>query len=226
MFSIPPRLALAAGTLTLSLGAQAAGYQAHVVDGQGEPLADAVVTLQGPGRGLAQPSAVMDQRDKQYFPRVLAVHTGTAVSFPNHDNIRHQVYSFSPAKRFELRLYEGTPTAPVVFDKAGLAVLGCNIHDWMLGYVYVTDAPWFGVTDRHGNVQFDDLPTGQYSVVLWHPRSANAAPQPQPAVQIADKGVTLDYRLSLAPLAAGTPRTPTPSAFGDAFSKAARETEQ
>ena len=78
--------------------------------------------------------------------------SGTSVAFPNSDNIRHHVYSFSLAKRFELRLYQGTQSAPVVFDSPGVVVLGCNIHDWMVGYIYVTDDSRFAVSDEHGRV--------------------------------------------------------------------------
>ena len=125
------------------------------------PVSDAVVTLQGPvGAPVGTLKANMDQRGQKFAPHVLAVHTGTQVRFPNSDNIRHQVYSFSAAKRFELRLYEGTPTDPLLFDKPGVVVLGCNIHDWMLGYIYVTDDPRFGVSDAQGHVRLDDLPAG------------------------------------------------------------------
>ncbi len=94
----------------------AADLQAEIVDQQGKPLVGAVLTLQGNASSVAYNlKADMDQRDKQYVPHVLAVHTGTQVKFPNSDNIRHQVYSFSQPKRFELRLYEGTPSDPVLF---------------------------------------------------------------------------------------------------------------
>ena len=95
---------------------------------------------------------------------------GTAVTFPNRDNIRHHVYSFSPAKRFELPLYSGTPAAPVVFDKPGAVVLGCNIHDWMLGYVYVLPTPYFARTGEDGKGRIGDVPAGAYEARVWHPR--------------------------------------------------------
>ena len=98
------------------------------------------------------------------------VRTGTAVSFPNNDDIRHHVYSFSEAKKFELPLYKGVPAEPVVFDQAGTVVLGCNIHDWMLAYVYVVDTPWRLVTDEKGAGVLDDLPAGRYRVDVLHPR--------------------------------------------------------
>ena len=94
----------------------------------------------------------------------------TAVTFPNHDDVRHQVYSFSPAKRFELPLYAGVPAEPVVFDKPGVVVLGCNIHDWMVGYIYVSDSPYFAKTGKDGKAIIADLPTRVYAVRVWHPQ--------------------------------------------------------
>lgn len=139
----------------------AATLEVLVQQADGSPVSDAVVTLQGPAAVAAvAPKAEMDQRGQRFAPHVLAVHTGTQVRFPNSDNIRHQVYSFSAAKRFELRLYEGTPTAPLLFDKPGVVVLGCNIHDWMLGYIYVTDDPHFGVSDAQGRVRLEPLAPG------------------------------------------------------------------
>jgi plastocyanin len=116
----------------------------------------------------AAPS-VMDQRDLQFVPGILAIRTGTAVVFPNSDPISHQVYSFSPTKRFTLGLYRGQQHAPIAFDKPGVVVLGCNIHDNMLGYIYVTDSPYFGMTDDHG-AWHATLPAGEYRLQLWTPR--------------------------------------------------------
>jgi hypothetical protein len=97
------------------------------------------------------------------------VQVGTAVNFPNSDNIRHHVYSFSPAKKFELPLYSGVPAEPVVFDKAGFVTLGCNIHDWMIAYIAVLPTPYFQVTRQDGRGVLKDLPPGQYNVQVWHP---------------------------------------------------------
>lgn len=111
----------------------------------------------------------IDQIDKAFVPQIVVVQTGAPVSFPNKDNIRHHVYSFSPPKPFELKLYSGVPSKPVVFDKAGPVTLGCNIHDNMLGFIYVVDTPWFGKTDATGIVALDGLPAGRYQVHTWHP---------------------------------------------------------
>ena len=113
---------------------------------------------------------MVDQVDKEFTPKVTAVLVGTSVTFPNHDDVRHQVYSFSPAKRFELPLYAGVPAGPVVFDKPGVVVLGCNIHDWMVGYIYVSESPYFAKTGKDGKAMIAELPPRTYAVRVWHPR--------------------------------------------------------
>jgi plastocyanin len=112
---------------------------------------------------------VVDQIDKEFVPYVKPVRVGSMVQFPNKDNIRHHVYSFSPPKRFELPLYAGTPARPVLFDKPGVVKLGCNIHDWMIGYVYVAETPYFAKTGADGRAELKDLPAGHYRVRVWHP---------------------------------------------------------
>jgi len=203
--------------------ASAATLTAQLINQNGKPLVGAVLTLQGAaGRPAVAPKADMDQRDKEFVPHVLAVRTGTAVKFPNSDNIRHQVYSFSPAKRFELRLYGGTPSDPLLFDKPGVVVLGCNIHDWMLGYIYVTDDPWFAVSDSNGNVTLDQLPAGRYVATLWHPKVADMQPVSGGDMDVPASGLT--RRFSLAVDSGDDPSVaPAPTTFGDAFHKAAHE---
>ncbi len=199
---------------------EAASLQGDVVDAKGAALGNAVVTLQGPAGGVAAPGkAVMDQQEMRFVPSVLAVRTGTSVTFPNRDDIRHQVYSFSPTKRFELRLYQGTPSEPVVFDKPGLVVLGCNIHDWMVGYIYVTDDPWFAVSDAQGKVSFDDLPAGDYRVTLWHSALPDMQPRQGEAFKI-EGAAAQRFALPVEASSEGEPPGAPPSAFGDAFKKA------
>lgn len=120
--------------------------------------------------------AVMDQRASSFLPRILPVRVGTRVSFPNSDRIRHQVYSFSEAKPFELPLYAGAEAPPVDFDKPGVVVVGCNIHDSMIGYVVVLDTPHFVRAGQDGTAQLD-APPGVYRLQVWHPRLAGPALQ-------------------------------------------------
>ena len=128
----------------------------------------------------------MDQRNLMFVPDVLVVQTGTAVDFPNSDQVRHQVYSFSPAKPFQLALYAGRAHAPVVFEHAGLVTVGCNIHDSMLGYIWVTDSPWFGRTGANGTLQLRDLTSGDYTVRVWHSRLSETGPQLETHVHLED----------------------------------------
>ena len=111
----------------------------------------------------------MKQQEAMFRPFVLAVKTNTSVSFPNMDEFRHQVYSFSAAKQFELRLYGKDESKEIVFEKPGVVALGCNIHDNLLAYIYVTDAPYFLQTDGLGTVSFPDLVPGKYEMTVWHP---------------------------------------------------------
>jgi plastocyanin len=147
----------------------AGSLEVVVKDDKGGPGSDAVAYAVGAASAAPKKHAVVDQRDKQFIPYVTAVQVGTAVSFPNSDNIRHHVYSFSPAKKFELPLYSGVPAEPVVFDKVGFVTLGCNIHDWMIAYVAVLPTPYFQVTRQDGRAMLKDLPAGQYTVQVWHP---------------------------------------------------------
>lgn len=198
----------------------AGSLKVQVMDQQARPLASAVLTLKGPpGKTPAELKADMDQRDQEFVPRVLAVHSNTQVKFPNSDNIRHQVYSFSAAKRFELRLYSGTPSDPLLFDKPGVVVLGCNIHDWMVGYIYVTEEPWFAVTDDEGVLKFDDMPAGQYSATLWHPRARDMQPVSGGDIVVSAGDSSKAFTFEVEPGDDEEPAAP-PSAFGDAFHKA------
>ncbi len=160
--------AVAAATLTVT-----------VRDARGNTVRDAVVYAIPEGRNVPPPrqTAVMDQKNRTFIPHVLAIQTGTAVRFPNSDDIRHQVYSFSSAKTFQLPLYTGTPANPIVFDKAGVATLGCNIHDRMTAYVVVVDTPHFATTGNSGNVTLSNLAAGRYALHLWH-SSLRAEPPP------------------------------------------------
>jgi len=158
---------------------QAAPQQIRIVDQQGQPLADAVVELLDPAnKAYHSKPAEVAQQDLTFRPFVSAVQAGTPVDFPNQDKTRHHVYSFSPAKVFELKLYAGKPEAPVLFDIPGIVALGCNIHDYMQAYVYVGQSPFLAVTDEQGIATFSELPAGGYQLKLWHPwQDADVAPQ-------------------------------------------------
>ena len=113
---------------------------------------------------------LMDQVQMQFEPEVLVVPVGAEVAFPNSDTVAHQVYSFSPTRRFSLGLYRGKRYPPIDFTKPGLVVLGCNIHDSMVGYIFVAESPYFGKTDAAGQLQLTGLPAGTYSIKVWSSR--------------------------------------------------------
>lgn len=157
--------------LSYCLNALSAEIQVTVNDTAGKPIENAVVYAESPTTRSASTStgtANIAQKNKKFTPLVSVVQTGSNVSFPNQDSVRHHVYSFSPAKTFELKLYSGVPTAPIAFDKPGVVVLGCNIHDTMVAFVNVVDTPYFGKTDAAGKVTLKDIPNGQYTLKTWH----------------------------------------------------------
>lgn len=136
-----------------------------------EPMANAVVWLTSDVLS-SQPSQAdtlysMVQKDREFTPRILVVPQNAKVEFPNADSILHHVYSFSEAKTFELKLYKEQPKAPLVFDQTGVVELGCNIHDWMLGYIVVVDSPIFAIADNSGHVNLSAEP-GEYTLNVWH----------------------------------------------------------
>ncbi|MDC6170578.1 methylamine utilization protein [Paucibacter sp. XJ19-41] len=170
----PPRALPSALLLTSLIAgpALALPWTVLVRSTAGEPLADAVVAVElraQTSRAAPGAKAEMAQRERQFQPHVLVVQTGTAVNFPNFDTVRHHVYSFSPVKTFDIKLYSGTPAEPVLFDKPGIATLGCNIHDKMSAHIVVVDTPLFAKTDAQGLLKLD-LPAGEHNLKVWHPR--------------------------------------------------------
>lgn len=191
---------LAAGLLVLA-GSAGAEITVAVVDADGAPLANAVVTARIPDEGLAETpgQARILQRNQQFEPRVTVVRRGSSVRFPNTDITQHHVYSFSSAKTFELELYSGDDAEPVRFDTGGIVALGCNIHDWMLGYVYVTDDAAFGVSDASGELTLPVEPDALSALDAWHPALRTNGPQTIEAERLvvqADGSIrlTLDTR--------------------------------
>ncbi len=170
----------------------------ETVDGQ--PATNVVVYLVPtdnqnlPEPPTAQSPAVMDQINQQFVPHILVVQRNTQVAFPNSDSIKHHVYSFSKAKPFELKLYSDNHPDPIPFDKAGEVVMGCNIHDWMLGYIYVVDTPWFSKTNRQGFIELD-VPAGQYELKIWSPLLQGSDRE---LSQVVDHTDTTQLRLQLS----------------------------
>ena len=145
-----------------------------ITDQKGTPLNDAVVeVISASQSSLSHNNAVIDQVNKHFKPDVILIHKGDLVKFPNSDNIRHQVYSFSKAKTFELKLYANTPKAPVEFDNPGVVVLGCNIHDSMVGYIYVAASKQAKLTNKNG-IATIDLNSNNEKFHIWYKNQALA----------------------------------------------------
>jgi plastocyanin len=159
-----------------------AAVDTEVLTPAGDPVEDAVIYLRPlsgqRAEGRTPGSASIEQHDREFVPYLTVVQVGAAVRFPNQDPIRHHVYSFSSPKKFEIKLYAGEGPDPIVFDRPGVVTIGCNVHDWMLGFLFVVDSPWFGKTDAHGRVRIDSLPDGDYEARAWQPRQRrDALPQ-------------------------------------------------
>jgi len=179
----------------------AASVTVRFSDHKGRPvdMGVAVATsLSGPTPSASATEAIMDQVDEAFVPHILTVQAGTTVSFPNKDDIRHHVYSFSPAKKFELPLYKGTPAEPVSFDEPGEVVLGCNIHDHMRGYLYVVESPYFAGASTSGVAEISELPAGRYEVSVWHPRQKRPSETQMVELAATDQ-LELDFEVQLKP---------------------------
>lgn len=151
----------------------AAPLDVRVVDSSGRPVQDAVVAFYPAGNAARPPHRggkyVIAQQNLQFHPFLTIIPVGADVSFPNLDPTKHHVYSFSPAKKFELKLFAKDQSRIVHFDKAGVVALGCNIHDQMSAFILVTDSAWTGRTNVRGVVTFGDAPDAPGRVVVWHP---------------------------------------------------------
>lgn len=187
----PLAAALLLAALLSAAAARAGGLDLQVSDGSGKPLAGAVVFVESPAaKAAARPGAAVEiaQINRQFSPAVTVVAVGTAVSFPNRDTVRHHLYSFSPTKKFEIKLYVGTPAAPVVFDAPGIAALGCNIHDSMAAWVVVVETPHYGMTGADGRLTLGQIPAGAYRLRTWHPGLAPGAPALDQALLVPAAG--------------------------------------
>lgn len=176
----------------------AGSLEIEVLKRDGKPLTGAIALLEAESPTLppaAPVQAVMDQVDLAFVPDVLVLPAGSSVMFPNSDAVRHQVYSFSDARAFQLPLYRGKPYPPVTFPQPGIVTLGCNIHDNMIAYIVVTAAPFFGRTDSRGIWIADDVPAGRYRLRVWHPLMSEAEDDGR-VVEVGDQKTRVDIRLS------------------------------
>jgi plastocyanin len=194
MKTCPCPFALSLAMLAAHLGASAATLNVQVADAAGKPLQDAAVYAEAvaPASVVRAKGAEIEQKSRKFMPIMTVVQTGSEISFPNNDTVRHHVYSFSPTKPFELKLYSGTPGTPILFDKPGTVVIGCNIHDQMVAYIQVVNTPHFGKTDQAGKVSIADLAPGKYRLKAWHYQLSPTAAAIETDITVAKNDMTAD----------------------------------
>jgi plastocyanin len=197
------RFILTAAALGLAAPLVAAPLTVRVVDSSGRPVRDAVVTLYPAGGAARSAHAagryVISQQNMQFHPFLTIVPVGSDVSFPNYDNTKHHVYSFSPAKKFELKLFAKDQSRTVHFDKTGVVALGCNIHDQMSAFIVVTDSAWTARTNGQGIVTFADAPNAPGRVVVWQPYLRAPGGEVQQAVAATQRSASFQVRLRPPP---------------------------
>ena len=207
------RTAIVVATIVVTAQCMAGQISVQINDAAGQPVIDVVVYAnQVSGIAPIKPKreVSVEQINKEFVPLVSVVQTGTLVNFPNRDKVRHHVYSFSPAKTFEIKLYSGVPGKPIQFDKPGEVVLGCNIHDTMIAYLLVVDTPIFAKTDKRGTAILESLSAGEYGVRVWYPGTAvSSAPAPQKVKLSANELATLTFAFNLKPQSLAAPKPST-----------------
>lgn len=195
-------LLVAAAGLALSAPLCAAPLAVRVLDASGRPVRDAVVTFY-PSSGARAPRPagryVVSQQNLQFHPFLTIVPVGADISFPNFDNTKHHVYSFSPAKRFELKLFAKDQSRTVHFDKAGVIALGCNIHDQMSAFIVVTDSAWTARTNGQGIASFADAPHASGRLTVWHPYLRAPGGMLQQGIAAGQRSVSFSVRLRPPP---------------------------
>jgi plastocyanin len=195
----------------LPVTAYASGVAVTVTDSTGKPLEDVVVFVEAEGGSPVKQikSAEIEQKGLKFLPLVTVVPVGSKINFPNNDKVRHHIYSFSPAKKFDQKLYSGVAATPQVFDKAGTVVLGCNIHDKMIAYVKVVDTPHFAKTDASGVAKIELPAAGKYTVTAWHyNQTAGAKGVESVTLKAGDAATTLKFALAQKPPQAETDAMP------------------
>jgi plastocyanin len=181
----------------------AAPLSVRVLDSSGRPVRDAVVTLYPSGSAARAPHGggrfTVAQQNLQFRPFLSIVPVGADVSFPNLDPTKHHVYSFSAAKKFELKLFAKDQSRTVRFDKPGVVALGCNIHDQMSAFIVITDSAWTARTNAQGMVTFADAPNAPARLTVWHPYLRAPGAQLQQAIAPAQRSASFQLRLRPPP---------------------------
>lgn len=192
--------------LAAAAAAGASGVAVQVQDAAGKALPDTVIYIEPEGAAPAggkPAAALIEQKGLKFLPLVTVVQTGATINFPNNDKVRHHIYSFSPAHKFDQKLYSGQAASPQVFDRAGTVVLGCNIHDKMIAYIKVVDTPYFARTDGAGAARIELPAAGKYVVKAWHYNTAGGATPEQTLTVKAGELATALFKLPMKPPVTG-----------------------
>jgi plastocyanin len=179
------------------------------IDGRSVPGAFGLITLE-PDSGKWKPRTpkrvIVEQRNREFLPHVMAVSVGSTVSFPNFDTVFHNVFSTSPVGAFDLGIYKVGEAREFTFPKEGIVRLGCNLHANMSAFIAVVAAPAYVVTDDTGRFAFRRLAPGKYKLKAWSERSK--APVSQDiAIKAGRNTVTVD-------VSGDAPTGPQPDKFG------------
>ena len=192
-----------AAGLVLAAPLAAAPLTVRVADSNGRPVRNAVVTFYPSGGAARAPRPggryVVSQQNLQFHPFLTIVPVGADVSFPNFDNTKHHVYSFSAPKRFELKLFAKDQSRTVHFDKPGVVALGCNIHDQMSAFIVIADSAWTARTNAQGVVAFNDAPSAPGRLTVWHPYLRALGGTIQEAVAAGQRSADFSVRLRPPP---------------------------
>lgn len=184
--------------------AQAAKLNFQAVDKNGNAMSDVVIYATPVGMPLPateKTEATISQNDMQFSPYVTAIRTGSQVKFPNYDKMEHHVKSFSAVKEFEIKTYErGVVPPPVIFDKPGIVIVYCLLHNWMRAYVLVLDTPYFVKTDQSGAAALDKLPDGNYEIKAWHPNLGSIKPPLSQTVKVNDQSAPIKWQFDFIPV--------------------------
>jgi plastocyanin len=203
---MPVRVSVFWASMAITSPAMAGVTTVHVTTPDGKPVRNAVVTMKPVGQAAPAPRISgayhVEQRNTQFNPFISIVPVNADVAFPNFDPFKHHVYSFSPTKQFELKLFAKDQTRSIRFDKAGIVAIGCNIHDSMSAYIFVTDTAWTARTDADGNTYFKDIPSRNVTVAVWHPflRAPGGTMSRQIAIDVSNRTEGIAIKLRAPPV--------------------------
>lgn len=184
------------GSLLWPISAMAANLSLTITTSDSNAPVDGAVVYLDRVDEVAPISAEIYQKDREFHPKILILPVGSQVEFPNRDNTQHHVYSFSPAKTFNIELYAGKPPTPVLFDNPGIVELGCNIHDHMQAFIVISQTTAIGQTDVTGRVTLPVTAAEPVTLKIWHPRLPDNT---QPITRIWDNGSDRSLSIELLP---------------------------